>query len=191
MIRIGILGAARIAPKAIIEPARRRTDCRVVAVAARDAARAADYAEEHGIQHVAESYEALIARNDVDLIYNALPPNRHADLTIAALTGCAVRGTAIPASLQEFRITSYFSSSLHLMALSAARRYYPQCVHGDAEVHSARSDGDAPAEPTTTVFAGSARPSGKLTLDELPGFGRVPIEASRGRSTAFPAAYNH
>jgi len=85
MIRIGILGAAKIAPMAIIEPARRRTDCRVVAVAARDAARAAAYAAEHDIQHVAESYEALIARDNIDLIYNALPPNRHADLTIAAL----------------------------------------------------------------------------------------------------------
>lgn len=85
MIRIGILGAAKIAPKAIIEPARRRTDCRVVAVAARDPGRAASYAEEHGIQHVAGSYDALIAREDIDLIYNALPPNRHADLSIAAL----------------------------------------------------------------------------------------------------------
>ena len=85
MIRIGILGAAKIAPPAIIEPARRRTDCRVVAVAARDAGRAAAYAAEHDIQHVADSYDALIARNDIDLIYNALPPNRHADLSIAAL----------------------------------------------------------------------------------------------------------
>ena len=85
MIRIGILGAANIAPKAIIEPARRRTDCRVVAVAARDAGRAEAYAAEHEIQYVAESYEALIARDDIDLVYNALPPNRHADLTIAAL----------------------------------------------------------------------------------------------------------
>ena len=85
MIRIGILGAAKISPKAIIEPARRRTDCRVVAVAARDADRAAAYAEDHGIQHVADSYDALIAREDIDLIYNALPPNRHADLSIAAV----------------------------------------------------------------------------------------------------------
>ena len=85
MIRIGILGASKIAPKAMIEPARRRTDCRVVAIAARDAERAAAYAEEHEIQHVAESYAALVARNDIDLIYNALPPNRHTDLTIAAL----------------------------------------------------------------------------------------------------------
>mgnify|MGYP003643450148 FL=1 len=85
MIRIGILGAAKIAPKALIQPARERTDCGVVAVAARDADRAQAYADEHGIPHVAGSYEALLARNDIDLIYNALPPHRHADLTIAAL----------------------------------------------------------------------------------------------------------
>ena len=47
MIRIGILGAARIAPKAIIQPSLKRNDCRVVAVAARDAERAAAYAAEH------------------------------------------------------------------------------------------------------------------------------------------------
>jgi len=85
MIRIGILGAARIAPKAIIQPSLKRNDCRVVAVAARDAERAAAYAAEHGIRHVVASYEALIARDDIDLIYNALPPHRHADLSIAAL----------------------------------------------------------------------------------------------------------
>lgn len=91
MIRIGILGAAKIAPKAILEPARKRTDCRVVAVAARDVDRATAFAAEHGIQHVADSYDALIARDDIDLIYNALPPHRHADLSIAALkTGKAV-----------------------------------------------------------------------------------------------------
>ena len=91
MIRIGILGAAKIAPKAVIGPASARTDCEVVAVAARDADRAQAYANEHGIPHVTDSYEALLARDDIDLIYNALPPHRHANLTIAALeTGKAV-----------------------------------------------------------------------------------------------------
>ena len=85
MIRMGILGAAKIAPKAFIESATRRDDCEIVCVAARDSARASAYAAEHGIPEIAESYEALIARPDIDLIYNALPPHRHADLTIAAL----------------------------------------------------------------------------------------------------------
>ncbi|MEQ9506243.1 MAG: Gfo/Idh/MocA family oxidoreductase [Hyphomonas sp.] len=82
---MGILGAAKIAPKAVIEPATRRDDCEIVCVAARDSARARAYAAEHAIPEIAESYEALIARPDIDLIYNALPPHRHADLTIAAL----------------------------------------------------------------------------------------------------------
>lgn len=82
---MGILGAAKIAPKALIEPVSRRDDCEIVCVAARDPARARAYATEHGIPGIAESYEALIARPDIDLIYNALPPNRHADLSITAL----------------------------------------------------------------------------------------------------------
>ena len=85
MIRIGILGAAKIAPPALIDPVKKRADCEVVCVAARDAGRARAYADQHAIPEIAESYEALIARPDIDLIYNALPPHRHADLTIAAL----------------------------------------------------------------------------------------------------------
>jgi len=85
MIRIGILGAAKIGPKAIIHPAANRKDCDIVAVAARDGDKARAYAAEHGIAHVETDYEALVRRNDLDLIYNALPPHRHADLTIAAL----------------------------------------------------------------------------------------------------------
>ena len=85
MIRMGILGAAKIAPKAVIDPVSRRDDCEIVCVAARDGAKARAYADEHSIPEIAETYEALIARPDIDLIYNALPPNRHADLSIAAM----------------------------------------------------------------------------------------------------------
>lgn len=85
MIRMGILGAAKIAPQALIEPARRRDDCQVVCVAARDGDRASTYARQHAIPESLGSYEALIAHPGIDLIYNALPPHRHADLTIAAL----------------------------------------------------------------------------------------------------------
>ena len=85
MIRIGILGAAKIAPPALIAPARKRDDCAVVCVAARDRQRARAYAAEHGIPESLGSYDALIAHPGIDLIYNALPPHLHARLTIAAL----------------------------------------------------------------------------------------------------------
>jgi predicted dehydrogenase len=85
MHRIGLLGASKIARGAVIAPAKSNPDFEVVAVGARDAARARAYADEHGIAHVASSYAELIARDDVDVVYNALPPAGHAAWTIAAL----------------------------------------------------------------------------------------------------------
>jgi len=84
-IRIGILGAAKIAPTAVIKPARDNPEFEVVAVGARDVAKAKAYAAEHAIPNVADSYQALVNRDDVDLVYNALPPVAHAEWSIAAL----------------------------------------------------------------------------------------------------------
>ena len=85
MLRIGLLGASRIAPTAVIAPAATRQDVTIAAVAARDPARAKAFAETHGVAAVAGSYAELIARDDIDLIYNGLPPAGHAQWTIAAL----------------------------------------------------------------------------------------------------------
>jgi predicted dehydrogenase len=48
-LRIGVLGAARIADLAIVQPAR-LTGHRLVAVAARDHRRAEDFAQRHGVE---------------------------------------------------------------------------------------------------------------------------------------------
>ncbi|MGH6955202.1 MAG: Gfo/Idh/MocA family protein [Caulobacteraceae bacterium] len=85
MFRIGLLGASRIAPPAVIAPAKSNPDFEVTAVAARDSARARAYAEAHAIPGVATSYADLVTRADVDVVYNALPPAAHAEWTIAAL----------------------------------------------------------------------------------------------------------
>jgi len=84
-IRIGILGAAKIAPAAVILPARENKDFAVVAVAARDRSRAEAYAKEHGIPEVVSDYDALVTHKDVDLVYNPLPPAFHVRWTLAAL----------------------------------------------------------------------------------------------------------
>jgi alkaline phosphatase len=55
-VRIGILGAARIAPMALIRPSRQVEGARVVAVAARDAERARAFARKHRIPRVHPSY---------------------------------------------------------------------------------------------------------------------------------------
>jgi predicted dehydrogenase len=85
VFRIGLLGASQIARTAILAPLRDDARFAVRAVAARDPARARAYADEHAIAAVADSYEALIARDDVDVIYNGLPPAGHARWSIAAL----------------------------------------------------------------------------------------------------------
>ena len=49
-LRIGTLGAARITSSALIKPARQVPEVTVVAVAARDPARARRFAAKHGIR---------------------------------------------------------------------------------------------------------------------------------------------
>ena len=84
-LRIGTLGAARITPGALIRPARKVPEAEVVAVAARDRARAEKFATKHGIGKVHDTYEDLLADPDVDAVYNPLANGLHGRYTIAAL----------------------------------------------------------------------------------------------------------
>lgn len=84
-LRIGILGAARVATYAMIDAARDIEGAKVQAVAARDPARAGAYAVEHAIPSVYADYQSLIEAEDVDAVYVALPPNLHARWSIAAV----------------------------------------------------------------------------------------------------------
>jgi predicted dehydrogenase len=84
-VRIGILGAARIVPAALLSPARSVPEVSVSTIAARDRRRAEAFARRHGIPRVRESYEALLADPDVDAIYLPLPNGLHCEWTIRAL----------------------------------------------------------------------------------------------------------
>lgn len=84
-LKIGILGAARIAPKAVCDPARVLSVVETTAIAARDQERARAFAAENKVRTALDSYDALIESPDVDLVYNPLPINLHAEWTIKAL----------------------------------------------------------------------------------------------------------
>jgi predicted dehydrogenase len=84
-LRIGVLGAAKITPMALLKPARRNDEVEIVAVAARDRAKADQFARKHEIPRVFDSYDALLEDPTVDAIYNPLPNGLHGKWTIAAL----------------------------------------------------------------------------------------------------------
>jgi predicted dehydrogenase len=84
-LRIGVLGAARIAPMALVRPARKVPDVEVAAVAARDPNRARKFASKHGIPRVHRDYGALLGDPEIDAVYNPLPNGLHCDWTIRAL----------------------------------------------------------------------------------------------------------
>ena len=83
-LRIGMLGASRIAELAILEAAARTGDV-LAAVAARDPERARAYAAEHGFERTHDEYEALVADESLDLVYIGLPNALHAEWTARSL----------------------------------------------------------------------------------------------------------
>lgn len=83
-LRIGVLGAARIAELAIVGPARAGGH-RLVAVAARDHARATAFAERHGVERVVGSYAELVTDPEVEVVYNPLANGLHGPWNVAAL----------------------------------------------------------------------------------------------------------
>jgi predicted dehydrogenase len=84
-LRIGCLGAADIAAAALVKPASLSSDATCYAIAARDPARAAAFAERHGIPVTHDSYEDLLTDGNVDAVYIPLPNSLHAKWTLLAL----------------------------------------------------------------------------------------------------------
>jgi predicted dehydrogenase len=127
-LRIGILGAARIAPSALIKPAEANDEVVVAAVAARDGERAQAFAAKHHIARVHDSYEALIADPDLDAIYNPLPNSLHGRWTRAALAAgkhvlCEKPFTANAAEARE--IADIAAKSDRVVMEAFHYRYHP------------------------------------------------------------------
>jgi predicted dehydrogenase len=130
-VRIGILGAANIAPQALITPARATSEVVVAAVAARDGSRAAEFAAKHAIPRVYDSYEALIADPELDAVYVPLPNGLHGRWTRAALAAgkhvlcekpftanaAEARGIAAAAAQSDRVVMEAFHYRYHPLAL--------------------------------------------------------------------------
>jgi len=87
-IKFGILGAAAIAPDALINPAKSHPEAVVYAVAARNKERADAFAKKHGIGKAyggPNGYQELLDDPEIDAIYNPLPNGLHFEWTMKAL----------------------------------------------------------------------------------------------------------
>ena len=83
-LKIGVLGASRIAELAIVGPAH-ELGHRLVAVAARDPQRAQLFAEKHGVERILASYDEVVNDPEVDVVYNPLANAMHAPWNLAAV----------------------------------------------------------------------------------------------------------
>lgn len=77
MIRLGVLGTARVVPYGLLAPAKVTAGVEVNAVASRSLQKAEEFAARFGIQRGFGSYEALLESKDIDAVYIALPPVLH------------------------------------------------------------------------------------------------------------------
>lgn len=84
-MRLGLVGATRIAVRAVVGPAGARTDVEVHAIAAGDPDRAGALAAAHGIPRVHADYAALLADPQLDAVYISTHPAAHTALALAAL----------------------------------------------------------------------------------------------------------
>ena len=83
-LRWGILSTARI-NRLVIPAIRASKRSELVAIASRDRARGEAYAAEWRIPLVHESYAALLADPEIDIVYIPLPNSEHAAWTVSAL----------------------------------------------------------------------------------------------------------
>jgi predicted dehydrogenase len=83
-LRWGLLSTAGIG-RLVIEATRAADRVRFTAVASRDAAKAVAFAAATGLPHSYGTYEELLASDEIDAVYVALPNAMHTEWTIKAL----------------------------------------------------------------------------------------------------------
>lgn len=126
-LRIGVLGASRIAEQAIVRPAA-ELGHRLVAVAARDRRRAEAFAEKYGVERVVGSYEDVLHDAEVDVVYNPLANSLHGPWNIAAARAGkpVLAEKPFAANLAQARLVAAASAAAGVPVVEAFHyRYHP------------------------------------------------------------------
>jgi len=139
-IRWGILGAGGIAHK-LADAVTNYTASTVVAVASRTPGKARAFADSEGIEHALDSYEELVARDDIDAVYVATTHNDHhtpALLAIAAGKAVLVEKAFTQNALQARQVIEAAKAQNTYLQEAMWTRWLPHIV----EVRDAIARGD-------------------------------------------------
>src|SRR5713226_3962906 len=128
----GILGPGFIATRAIIPALQNTYNARLLAVASRDAGRAATTAAQFAIERAYPDYQHLLDDPDVDVVYIALPNHLHRAWTIrAAAAGKHVlceKPLAMSAAECNKMIAACQQANVLLME-AVMYRFHPRMLH--------------------------------------------------------------
>ncbi|WP_203910656.1 Gfo/Idh/MocA family protein [Rhizocola hellebori] len=151
-LRVGVLGAARIAPAALIKPARSIDTVSIAAIAARDPLRAHAFARKHRIPRVHATYADLIADPELDAIYNPLPNGLHAEWTLAALAAGKHVLCEKPFTANAAQAATVAQAAGDAVVMEAFHyRYHPMAARMAEIVHSGEI-GDIESVQTAMCF---------------------------------------
>jgi D-xylose 1-dehydrogenase (NADP+, D-xylono-1,5-lactone-forming) len=85
-LRWGVLSTANIGKHAVIPAIQASANGQVIAIASREADKAAAIAANHGLPRFYGSYEAMLDAEDIEAVYIPLPNSMHKDWTIRAVS---------------------------------------------------------------------------------------------------------
>jgi predicted dehydrogenase len=142
-LRIGILGAARIAPTALVAPAH-VLGHRLVGVASRDRSRAEQFAIVNRIERAVDSYEELIADPEINVIYNPLHNGAHSSWNLRALAAGKHVLTEKPSASNATRAIEVrdFAKSTDLVFMEAFHYAYHPVITRTLEIIESGEIGD-------------------------------------------------
>jgi predicted dehydrogenase len=83
-LRWGVLSTAKIAREKVIPAIKAADRCELIGIASRVKDRAERVSHELSIPQTYDTYEALLAADEIDAVYNPLPNHMHAEWTMAA-----------------------------------------------------------------------------------------------------------
>ncbi|KAJ7122572.1 NAD(P)-binding protein [Mycena crocata] len=176
VLKFGVLGAATIAPDAIITPAKSHPEAVVFAVAARNKERADAFAKKHGIPKVFGSYQELLDDPEIDAVYNPLPNGLHFEWTMKALAAGKHVLLEKPAAntAEETRTMFEFAESKGLVLLEAFHyRFHPTAIRAKAILDSGELGAVKTTSTALSLPRGIIKQAGNIRYDYSIGGGAV------------------